>query len=179
MACDMTWARSHKSQVALHRVDSVKQRLTYEVSQQSVRGFFEADRLMFTLLLAMSIDLQAANITQQEFTTFVRCESVGTLDRPKCRKILPWALLLITFQSRSAVLRTVYSIVGLRYFEIYCSGKDDSGKLIFSVSFMSSWCQSAFSTYHSLQCYSKVSPLSHSIGNSVMQHVCNDVNQRC
>jgi len=51
----------------------MNQCMTSEVFQQSVRGFYETDRLTFTLLLALNVDLQAHKVTQEEFATFVKC----------------------------------------------------------------------------------------------------------
>ena len=67
--------RSQKSQVLRQRIDSVIECLTYDVFRQSVNSFYEVDRVVFTLLLALHVDLHASNITRQELVTFIRCTS--------------------------------------------------------------------------------------------------------
>jgi len=60
-----------------YRVDSLNQCVTDEVLRQSVRGFYEVDRIVFALLLALNVDLHAANITRHELDTFVKCKSAA------------------------------------------------------------------------------------------------------
>ena len=66
--------RSEQGKTLQQSVENVIQCLTSQVFQHSVRGFYEVDRIVFTLLLALNIDLQAGNITQEEFVIFIICE---------------------------------------------------------------------------------------------------------
>ena len=70
--------RSQKSPVLRQRIDSVNECLTYDVFRQSLNSFYEVDRVVFTLLFALNVDLHASNITRQEFVTFVQCTSTRT-----------------------------------------------------------------------------------------------------
>ena len=65
--------RSQKSQILLQRVESVNEYMLFEVFQQALRSFYQVDRIIFVLLLALNIDLQSSKITEQEFTTFIHC----------------------------------------------------------------------------------------------------------
>jgi len=67
--------RAEQSKILVRRVDGVVQRLTSDVFQQSLRGLYPCDRMIFTLLLAVNTDLRASNVTEQEFVTFIKCTS--------------------------------------------------------------------------------------------------------
>jgi len=65
--------RSEKPKVQQQRVENAVQCLTSEVFRQCVRGLYEVDRVTFTLMLALNVDVLAHNITRHEFVTFVKC----------------------------------------------------------------------------------------------------------
>lgn len=46
--------------------------MTFEVFKYSVRGLYEADKLTFTLLLALKIDMQAQKVRPEEFSILIK-----------------------------------------------------------------------------------------------------------
>ncbi|KAF2975518.1 hypothetical protein EK904_012304, partial [Melospiza melodia maxima] len=69
---DLSVERSRKSQIPAKRVVYIIEHLTYEVFKYTVRGLYENHRFLFTLLLALKIDLQAKKISQTEFETLIK-----------------------------------------------------------------------------------------------------------
>uniref|UniRef100_A0A8B9FAK4 Dynein heavy chain 5, axonemal n=1 Tax=Amazona collaria TaxID=241587 RepID=A0A8B9FAK4_9PSIT len=69
---DLSVERSQKSQITAKRVVYVIEHLTYEVFKYTVRGLYENHRFLFTLLLALKIDLQAKKISYIEFETLIK-----------------------------------------------------------------------------------------------------------
>ncbi|KAM4605979.1 LOW QUALITY PROTEIN: dynein axonemal heavy chain 5 [Polymixia lowei] len=69
---DSSMERSAKSQITAKRISNIIQFLTYQVYCYTARGLYEDDKFLFTLLLALKIDLQARNISHMEFHTFIK-----------------------------------------------------------------------------------------------------------
>jgi hypothetical protein len=64
--------RSQKSPIPAKRIQNIVEYMTFEVFKYSVRGFYEADKMTFTLLLALKVDMQAGKIKREEFMTFIK-----------------------------------------------------------------------------------------------------------
>ncbi|XP_034534414.1 dynein heavy chain 5, axonemal [Notolabrus celidotus] len=69
---DSSMQRSAKSQVTSKRIGNIINFLTYQVFCYTARSLYEEHKLLFTLLLALKIDLQAGNISHPEVLTFVK-----------------------------------------------------------------------------------------------------------
>uniref|UniRef100_A0A3B5BDK3 AAA+ ATPase domain-containing protein n=1 Tax=Stegastes partitus TaxID=144197 RepID=A0A3B5BDK3_9TELE len=69
---DSSMRNSAKSQLTSKRISSIVDFLTCQVFCYTARGLYEEHKLLFTLLLALKIDLQARNISQPELLTFIK-----------------------------------------------------------------------------------------------------------
>ncbi|KAM4028219.1 dynein axonemal heavy chain 5-like [Anomaloglossus baeobatrachus] len=85
---DLSMERSVKSQLTAKRIANIIEYLTFEVFKYTARGLYENHKFLFTLLMALKIDLQAKKISHNEFQTFIK--GGATLDlnsvEPKPKK---------------------------------------------------------------------------------------------
>lgn len=69
---DISMERSAKSQVTSKRIANIIEYLTYEVFRYTVRGLYENHKYLFTLLMALKIDLQCKKISHEDFQTLIK-----------------------------------------------------------------------------------------------------------
>uniref|UniRef100_A0A8C4H2J0 Dynein heavy chain 5, axonemal n=1 Tax=Dicentrarchus labrax TaxID=13489 RepID=A0A8C4H2J0_DICLA len=69
---DSSMQHSAKSQLTSKRISNIINFLTYQVFCYTARSLYEEHKLLFTLLLALKIDLQARKISHPEVLTFVK-----------------------------------------------------------------------------------------------------------
>ncbi|CAF0880138.1 unnamed protein product [Rotaria sordida] len=69
---DQALERSPRSPVTSKRITNIMEYLTYEMYKYAVRGYYEEHKFMFTLLLALKIDLQSSRLKFDEFQTLIK-----------------------------------------------------------------------------------------------------------
>ncbi|XP_032540330.1 dynein heavy chain 8, axonemal isoform X1 [Chiroxiphia lanceolata] len=69
---DQSIAKSKKSPVPQKRISNIIEHLTFEIHAYSVRGLHENHKFLFTLLLALKIDLERGHVENREFQTLIR-----------------------------------------------------------------------------------------------------------
>ncbi|XP_068088806.1 dynein axonemal heavy chain 8 [Hyperolius riggenbachi] len=88
---DNSMTKSDKSPHSQMRTRSIIDYLTFEVYRYSIRGLYEKDKLLFTLLLSLKIDLQSGRAKHREFQTLIR--GGAALDLKACPpKPFKWIL---------------------------------------------------------------------------------------
>lgn len=63
--------RAEKSKIVDRVNENVIVAMTEDVFQYAARGFYDIDKLMFGLLLALTVEMKAGKVTQEEFTAFI------------------------------------------------------------------------------------------------------------
>lgn len=64
--------KSAKSSITEERIQIILRYLTFEVWAFTSRSLYERHKLLFTLMLAIKIDMQRNHITHEEFMTFIK-----------------------------------------------------------------------------------------------------------
>ncbi|XP_037394017.1 dynein heavy chain 8, axonemal [Pygocentrus nattereri] len=88
---DLSMARSEKSPLTQKRIANIIDYLTNEVFRYTVRGLYENHKFIFTLLLALKIDLQKGSVKRNEFQILIK--GGAALDLKACpSKPFRWIL---------------------------------------------------------------------------------------
>ncbi|EDQ85634.1 uncharacterized protein MONBRDRAFT_38754 [Monosiga brevicollis MX1] len=69
---DYSLAHSQKSPVPAKRINIIIEYMTYEVFKYTCRSLYERDKFLFTILLALKIDLQRSHVKYNEFMSFIK-----------------------------------------------------------------------------------------------------------
>ncbi|XP_037131069.1 dynein heavy chain 8, axonemal-like [Syngnathus acus] len=91
---DISLARSEKSAKTSKRIVNIIEYLTYEVFRYTVRGLYENHKFIFTILMALKIDLQNGRIQHSQFQTLIK--GGAALDLKACPpKPFTWVLDIV------------------------------------------------------------------------------------
>ena len=79
---DLSMARSQKSPITSKRINNIIDYLTLSVFQYTARGLYEIDKLLFTILMTLKIEMTAGRVRGEEFSVFIkgRCWSAQCLE---------------------------------------------------------------------------------------------------
>src|SRR5437016_1318962 len=83
---DESMWNSEKTAHVQKRISFIIEYLTHEVFRYSCRGFYEDHKFMFTLLMALKVDLNRGNIKHNEFSTLIKGGASLDLNSVNCLK---------------------------------------------------------------------------------------------
>ncbi|KAG4073254.1 hypothetical protein HA402_008600 [Bradysia odoriphaga] len=69
---DVSLSQSKKSHNSKIRIANIIEHLTFEIFSYKSRGLFENHKFLFSLLLALKIDMQKGDVSYEEFQTFMK-----------------------------------------------------------------------------------------------------------
>uniref|UniRef100_A0A1I8FY30 Dynein heavy chain 5, axonemal n=1 Tax=Macrostomum lignano TaxID=282301 RepID=A0A1I8FY30_9PLAT len=69
---DLSMERSSKSPITTKRITNIIDYMTFEVWKYAVRGLYEEDKMTFTLLLTLKIDMHGKKVKHEEFQTLIK-----------------------------------------------------------------------------------------------------------
>ena len=69
---DLSMSRSAKSPVTSKRIKNIIDFLTFEAFRYTIRGLYEEHKFLYTLLLALKIDMQKGHVKHHEFQTLIK-----------------------------------------------------------------------------------------------------------
>ncbi|CAF1560401.1 unnamed protein product, partial [Adineta ricciae] len=64
--------KAQPSPITVKRIQNIIESLTYEVWKYTSRGLYERDKNLYTLLLALKIDMQKGNVKPSEFQVLIK-----------------------------------------------------------------------------------------------------------
>ena len=67
-----TPSRAGKNPITAKRISNIIKVMTYEMFTYAARGFYETHKMLFTLLMALKIQLANKDITHKELLTFIK-----------------------------------------------------------------------------------------------------------
>jgi len=73
--------------------------MTYEVYRYAARGYYESHKTLYTLLMALKIQLASKDVKHKEFLTFIKGKKETCY---YCEKILAASLILLRTQDYNA-----------------------------------------------------------------------------
>lgn len=79
---------SAKSPIMSKRILNIVEYLTMAIFQYSCRGFYEEHKFLFTLLLALKIDLENGHVKHQEFMTLIKGQTCFDFQVHVCGVVL-------------------------------------------------------------------------------------------
>jgi len=69
---DLSLIKADKNPITSKRISNIISVMTYVVYRYAARGFYETHKMLFTLLMALKIQLAAKEILHKEFLTFIK-----------------------------------------------------------------------------------------------------------
>jgi dynein heavy chain, axonemal len=98
IALPLSREKAQVSPITVKRIQNIIESLTYEVWKYSSRGLYERDKNLYTLLLALKIDMQKGNVKSSEFQVLIKGGAALDMNavEPRPDKMKKW----LTAESR-------------------------------------------------------------------------------